>query len=136
MLLLVTGRISDHNIQSYNEILSEYIDLLVNTKQADKDPKSVDQVIFYISFLIGEDFQSASYVKYLLNVEDSTVLQRIQQVNSDYFSQTLTHKFNVALAESGIYRSTEGRRDYFLQQEIIEKVQEQANFLVKSFPED
>lgn len=54
MMLLVTGRVSDIGISSYNSILSEYIDYLVKTQQAYLNSKAVESIIFYISFLISD----------------------------------------------------------------------------------
>ena len=64
-------------------------------------------MIFYIGFLIGEPAQIEAYVRYLLIIDDSTCLKTIYNANPTYFNEDLCRKFNIALAESGIY-SREG----------------------------
>lgn len=57
MLLLVSGRIND-SIQakkSYNDIMKAFLNEFIKLKQGDKDPRNMEPVLFYISFMIGEE---------------------------------------------------------------------------------
>jgi hypothetical protein len=98
ILFMVTGRVNESNIPSYNYILSSFITHFIETKQADKQMECAERVLFYISYLIGEDAQTQAYVAYVLNVEDSNVLRAIQEANNYFFQDALATKFNIALA--------------------------------------
>jgi hypothetical protein len=48
-------------------------------------------------------------VNFVLHIEDSACLKSVYNVNSTYFGDELCRRFNIALAESGIYeRGNEG----------------------------
>lgn len=60
ILMMLNGRIlfDDRAIFNYNSILTAYIEELIVLKEAERNPKAVDSIIFYISFLIGDQNQT------------------------------------------------------------------------------
>jgi hypothetical protein len=56
IMMMLNGRIvkDDRAISNYNLILTAYIDELIVLKNAEKNLRSVDSIIFYISYLIGD----------------------------------------------------------------------------------
>jgi hypothetical protein len=56
IVLMLNGRIvnGERSMSNYNSILTAYLEELIVLKEADKNPRGVESVVFYISFLLGE----------------------------------------------------------------------------------
>ncbi len=108
IFMLLNGRImhDERSIRNYNRILSTYIDDLIAYKRPERNIKDLESIIFYTSFLVGERAQSEVYIRFLISVEDTGVRKEIEKINKKYFSEDLSRKFMVSLAESGIEQAT------------------------------
>jgi hypothetical protein len=115
MSLLMNGRLlgDERSIRNYNTLIEAYIEYLIGVKNASSNPLSIEQVIFYIGFLVGVEKQSEVYVRFLITISDSTCQNRVKDLNQEYFSEALCRKFMVALAENGIYKEAGGRDNFF-----------------------
>lgn len=56
IVMMLNGRIlsGERALYNYNSILNAYIEELITLKDAERNPRAVESIIFYISFLIGD----------------------------------------------------------------------------------
>lgn len=102
---LVNGRLSDspRTQNNYNAILSTYLDFLTFPRPGLQDQqRPLKQSILYLSFLIGAERQTDTYVRFLLTVNDTVALKEINETTKQYFDDELCLRFMQALAENGI----------------------------------
>ena len=91
------GRLSQHCVDQYNEIIKKYIRHLIKVKDATTQSNSIEYVLLYISYLIGDKAQKEAYVNYLLNIGDSQVLARLKDEIKKFFTDELCEQLNIAI---------------------------------------
>lgn len=70
---------------------------MTRAKEATTSPGSVEDVILYTSYIIGEKDQKEAYVNYTININDTQVQESLKRVNQLFFKARLSEQLNVAV---------------------------------------
>ncbi|CDW88777.1 UNKNOWN [Stylonychia lemnae] len=119
MILMLTGRITadPNRVDQYNDLILTYTQ---HIRQLTDYESRFEQMMLYISFMIGTENQAELYHTCFGKIQDTNLKKQILQKTYEHFSKDLSEKFLRYVAEKNIYEEKYKERGNFLSSNIEE----------------